>query len=498
MSANGLSATLVVRWALQLCDLLAWCHNRPTPFVCAALSPETLVLGDNERIKLVDLGLASLLRASPSPELRAPAPGSLLDDFVRLGETLSFLLGSSLTAPPQPAKGNSLRTGLAAVVQKCLEARNSRTAPSFETLKADLEELLRVDDTPATRREAREAGRPSSVLDSLVSWAALHPGKAFVAVVLAAMSLGLAAFLLPLGGASRVTLLSGAKPWFLAVEAGKAVEVISVPERRVLGSFPLGGEATALYQGSLPGKAYLAVPSQQRIVVFNLVERLLESRTLSHAQLQRLIPTAGNDFVLGTGNTQEITSIDLKRMKACGTISLPAAPVDLAYVPIQNAVASLSNNPPGLQLTVVDSGRTLATTKLSRGATRMRLDPEGSLLWLLPDAAGSPLTLVEARTLRETAKIDLGKHRAVDVAFTLDSALVLLEGGGGVALVDRATRQVTRTLPGDLDARSIFVAQPGEYWLAGTSTQVSVVNIATGSVEHLTLADSPVSGLIAR
>lgn len=98
-----LSEDLVVDWAIQLCDVLAYLHNRqPRPIIFRDLKPSNIMLDSHGRIRLVDFGIAKLFQSgekgtmigtegySPPEQYRGVAEPR--GDVYALGATMHHLL----------------------------------------------------------------------------------------------------------------------------------------------------------------------------------------------------------------------------------------------------------------------------------------------------------------------------------------------------------------------------------------------------------------------
>jgi len=111
----NISEEIVLKWAIEVCDVLDYLHSRPTPIIHRDLTPANLILSSkNNRLMLVDFGFArpldqhASMNTSVGTEMYA-APEQCVgypqtrSDIYSLGATMYFLLTkeqSPLYRPP--------------------------------------------------------------------------------------------------------------------------------------------------------------------------------------------------------------------------------------------------------------------------------------------------------------------------------------------------------------------------------------------------------------
>lgn len=118
---GALSESTVLEWAYQLCDVLSYLHRRPDPIIFRDLKPANIMLTADDRIKLIDFGIARHFQ---------PSKGS---DTQRLGTP-------GYAAPEQYGQNQSdERTdiyGLGATLHHLLSGRDPSIRPfDFPTLR---------------------------------------------------------------------------------------------------------------------------------------------------------------------------------------------------------------------------------------------------------------------------------------------------------------------------------------------------------------------------
>jgi predicted Ser/Thr protein kinase len=100
----------VLGWARQLCDVLAYLHNQPTPIIFRDLKPGNIMITRDGHIKLIDFGIARFFRQSGSqdtqllgtpgyapPEQYGKAQTDERSDIYSLAVTLFHLMTDTLS-----------------------------------------------------------------------------------------------------------------------------------------------------------------------------------------------------------------------------------------------------------------------------------------------------------------------------------------------------------------------------------------------------------------
>ncbi len=173
------SETQVLRWALELAQVLDYLHRQERPVIFRDLKPENIIVTADHHVKLVDFGLAR--HFEPGKRRDTQACGSVgyappeqwedlkqtdaRSDIYSLGATLYYVLTGK---PPSPIYGShrirphrpSVDTGLEALVLKCLQPDPSQRYANAAELITDLLLLLsdekhqqEMPQTPEPRRK---------------------------------------------------------------------------------------------------------------------------------------------------------------------------------------------------------------------------------------------------------------------------------------------------------------------------------------------------------
>ncbi|PYI55881.1 serine/threonine protein kinase [Paenibacillus flagellatus] len=166
-SGRRLEAAAMIRYGIQLCDLLRYLHGLETgPIIFRDVKPSNIMIDAGDHVRLIDFGIAR--KATPgrasdtvplgtigfaAPELLETGRSDSRSDLYSLGATFYYVLsgGRSYQAERKPLElgGGLTERMLAALVDKLLDDRPERRPASAEEARTALERCL-------------EAGRPGS------------------------------------------------------------------------------------------------------------------------------------------------------------------------------------------------------------------------------------------------------------------------------------------------------------------------------------------------
>ncbi len=162
----------VIPWALSICDVLYYLHNRPTPVVFRDLKPDNIIITTEGEAKLIDFGIAKvlqgnkiettlhpLLTAGYAPPEQWMGKAEPRSDIYSFGATIYHLLSGvhpkTLTRPFPPVEEFNITVTplLSKIISKCLAPElNDRYSSIIEVkkdmlklhTKKDIEELVRA------------------------------------------------------------------------------------------------------------------------------------------------------------------------------------------------------------------------------------------------------------------------------------------------------------------------------------------------------------------
>lgn len=154
----GLSMERIIKYAVQLCDTLAYLHERPEPIIFRDLKPTNVMLDEYDNIQLIDFGIARKFKegqqtdtivlgtvAFASPEQLTNRQTDSRSDLYSLGSLLHYLLSGGQFYAPQFLHGGMIEQvsipELAAIMSKLLHVDPSQRYQSAREVQSDLKKI---------------------------------------------------------------------------------------------------------------------------------------------------------------------------------------------------------------------------------------------------------------------------------------------------------------------------------------------------------------------
>lgn len=202
-SGRKVDAATVVRWAVQLCDVLAYLHGlKPHPVIHRDLKPSNVIITGQERVVLIDFGISRLARGPgqdtvrlgtigfSAPELLTSGRTDERSDLYSLGAVLFYLLSGgrlpAALAGPATDELKGVPFVLKQVVEKLLEPLPEHRFPDAASVKAALLPLL----ADSLRQRAEGAADPGGAgRKRVLALLSLYPGAGSTACGLAVAAL---------------------------------------------------------------------------------------------------------------------------------------------------------------------------------------------------------------------------------------------------------------------------------------------------------------------
>lgn len=146
--------TIVILWAKQIADILAYLHTKQPPIIHRDLTPDNLIVEDDGAVSLIDFGAANQFLSTATGTIIGKTSYMSLEQFrgksspacdvYSLGCTLQFLL---LGVDPEPFSYSSTATGksewknVQELIREC-KNQDAKLRPSAQTIADRLQVIL--------------------------------------------------------------------------------------------------------------------------------------------------------------------------------------------------------------------------------------------------------------------------------------------------------------------------------------------------------------------
>ena len=155
----------VVKWAIQLCDVLTYLHNRKPPSIYRDMKPSNIMLQQDGNVVLIDFGTAREFKGTSIEDTvclgtrgyAAPEQFGNMGqtdartDIYCLGVTMyQMLTGHNPSEPPYemyPIRywNSTLSSGLERIIYKCIQQNPDKRYQTAEELMDDLKQYKELD-----------------------------------------------------------------------------------------------------------------------------------------------------------------------------------------------------------------------------------------------------------------------------------------------------------------------------------------------------------------
>jgi len=156
----GLPQDKVIKWSIDVLNILDYIHNQNPPIVYRDLKPSNIMIQNDGHLMLIDFGIARIIAKGTSQKIKTintgtkeympieqlqgqPEPGS---DLYALGATMYHLLTGEPPAPLNVEKtvielNRSVSLKLNSIIMKALRMDVSKRFTSARTMKEELEKV---------------------------------------------------------------------------------------------------------------------------------------------------------------------------------------------------------------------------------------------------------------------------------------------------------------------------------------------------------------------
>lgn len=169
----------VIRWFLQICDVLVYLHGRETPIVYRDLKPSNIMVQPSGDIKIIDFGIAqeyrqnqkldkavmALTRGYAAPEqYDSRYLADVRTDIYALGVTVHYMLtGKNPNTPPfhfSPVRKLNLAISYAMeyIVKKCIQPNPDKRYKNAIELQNELNHIQALEELLKKKRGKKIAG----------------------------------------------------------------------------------------------------------------------------------------------------------------------------------------------------------------------------------------------------------------------------------------------------------------------------------------------------
>lgn len=195
-SAKGfIPEETVLRWGVQLCDVLSYLHSQSPPVVFRDLKPSNVMVDEHGQVKLIDFGIARFFKPGKqsdtqmmgtagysAPEQYGTGQTDARSDIYALGACLHYLLtrrdptASPFNFPPVREINPAISANTERVVAKCLNMKAEDRYNTAADVKRSLGASVQEPETTFLPRPVRSPVMSASGISAMpVSPAVVRP-----------------------------------------------------------------------------------------------------------------------------------------------------------------------------------------------------------------------------------------------------------------------------------------------------------------------------------
>jgi len=179
---------LVVKWGIQLCDVLGYLHSQQPPIIYRDMKPANVMLKSNNKVTLIDFGTAREFKGRnvadtvclgtigyAAPEQFGGHETDARTDIYCLGATLYHLVtGHNPSEPPYEMQkireiNPMLSSGLEEIILKCTQKNPEERYQNCDELRYDLEHYKDKEEVTIRKERAKFIGFIAALVLSVVS-----------------------------------------------------------------------------------------------------------------------------------------------------------------------------------------------------------------------------------------------------------------------------------------------------------------------------------------
>lgn len=506
MSVNPLPEGQILTWSLQICDALAYLHDRPRPFIFGALEPSHVILTPDEKVKLINFGLDRFFGPDEPPNVFADNPADVKKEFVHLGQTLCYLLTKQKPTPLGLPSEPKLSPYTARVVSLMLEGEDQKTYESIKDVRKDLEVALnpppevKAEGGAPQQRAAKtviipkEEGETSTIgarVNRLVT-AFASQRVSFVAaeVALLVVVLGALYWWTHPGIAYR----KAGPTAYLAVGAHDLV-TLAIGDQKVVDKQRL----TATIGDIAVSDSWLLVSdsNSNRILRYDTNTDLPPEKNpaimVDNNPTRMVIDGSGRYLFVAHESTHNVSRINLKRdpPQMDAILAVSNVPQELAVSPKGDVLYVANARDRNVAFLEPDTSKDMGALTVPGTPWGMAVSPEGAglnQLWVcLQEPDGIAVVDLQTREVKQTITELMNGKRPTSAVFSADGSkvYVAMSGSGGVVVFDTAKMAPVKSIAtAPSPKRLVYTPSRTQLWAicTGPSTSVTMIDPATDSV----------------